>query len=224
MQQLPPYIKSSLPEGCSGDWSIEKFTVQSTGQSDHRPACFQSPAGTYTRLKKNNEVFMTDLYDEWWTQHGAIEQARLCGGNVLITGLGLGLVVTSILESPDCGVKRVFIIERSADVIELVAPRLQRRYNGQIEVINADAYKWLPPPRLRFDVAWHDIWPNPHEPGLLAQAERLERRYASCCAWQGNWVRDYLAVEESEKIARAGIFDPASGQPPQTESVPGALP
>ena len=204
MRQLPPYVKSNLPRGRSGDWSIEKFSVQAPGQGDSRPACFQSPAGTYTRLKKGNEVFMTDLYDEWWTQRMAIEQARVRGGDVLITGLGLGLVVASILEFPGGQVTRVVVIERSADVIGLVAPSLESRYDGQIEVINADAFKWLPPPERRFSVAWHDIWPNPHEPGVLAQAEQLERRYAPYCGWQGNWVRDYRAAEKTRKFARAG--------------------
>jgi hypothetical protein len=204
MQRSPLYIKSSLPAGRSGDWSIEKFPVQSPGRGDARPACFQSPAGTYTRLKKGNEVFMTDLYDEWWTQRIAIEQARVRGGDVLITGLGLGLVVASMLEPPGCRVRRVVVVERSSDVIGLVAPALENRYGKQFEVINADAFEWLPPIRQRFSVAWHDIWPNPHEPGVLAQAERLESRYQPCCDWQGNWVRDYLATEKAEKVARAG--------------------
>jgi hypothetical protein len=204
MQQLPPYIKSSLPVGRSGAWSIEKFSVQSPGHSDDRPAYFQSRAGTYTRLKKDNEVFMTDLYDEWWTQRLAIEQARLCGGDVLITGLGLGLVVASILEPPGGRVKRVLVIERSADVIGLVAHQLESRWNGQVEIINADAFEWLPPPGQQFSVGWHDIWPNPHEPGVLAQAQQLERRYAPYCGWQGNWVRDYRAAEETGRISRAG--------------------
>ncbi len=147
---------------------------------------------------------MTDLYDEWWTQRKAIEQARKRGGDVLITGLGLGLVVTSILEPPTGRVGRVVVIERSADVIRLVARSLEQRYHGLIEIINADAFEWLPQPAQRFSVAWHDIWPNPHEQGVMAQAERLERRYAPYCAWQGNWVRDYLATEEAGKVAGVG--------------------
>jgi len=201
MQESPSYIKSDLPTGRSGDWSIEKFSLQPPKHRDDRPACFQSQAGTYTRLKKANEVFMTDLYDEWWTQRTAIEQARQRGGNVLITGLGLALVVTSILEPPQCPVNQIVVIEKSAEVIRLVAPQLQRRYGAQVEVVNADAFEWIPPPGQWFSVAWHDIWPNPHEPGVLIQAERLERRYAPYCAWQGNWIREYLAAEQAGKYA-----------------------
>ena len=147
---------------------------------------------------------MTDLYDEWWTQRLAIKQARGRGGDVLITGLGLGLVVTSILEPPTGRVGRVVVIEQSADVIRLVAPSLEQRYRGLIEIINADAFNWLPPTQQRFSVVWHDIWPNPHEQGVMAEAECLERRFAPYCAWQGNWVRDYLSAEEAGKMARVG--------------------
>ena len=147
---------------------------------------------------------MTDLYDEWWTQRAAIKQASVCGGDVLITGLGLGLVVASILETPQSRVRQVVVIERSADVIGLVAPSLESRYEDQIEVVNADAFEWMPLPGQRFSVAWHDIWPNPHEPGVLTQAEQLERRYAPYCGWQGNWIRDYRAVEKTERLARVG--------------------
>jgi hypothetical protein len=197
----PLYIKSDLPAGRSGDWSVEKFSVQPSGRNDTRPACFQSPAGTYTRLKEGNEVFMTDLYDEWWTQRMAIEKAAVLGGDVLITGLGLGLVVTSMLGLPESRVERVIVIERSADVIRLVAPALKKCYHERLEVINADAFEWLPPPGQWFSVAWHDIWPNPHESGLLEQTERLEQRYAPYCAWQGNWIRDYRATEQESEHA-----------------------
>lgn len=201
---MPHYIKSSLPAGRSGDWSIEKFPVSQSRHRDTRPACFKSRPGIYTRLKLGNEIFMTDLYDEWWTQRMAIEQARQRGGDVLITGLGLGLVVSSILEPPAERIGRVIVIERSADVISLVAGSLEQRYRGQIEIINADAFKWLPTTSQHFSVGWHDIWPNPHEQGVLAQAEQLERHYGPFCAWQGNWVRDYISTEKAEKIARVG--------------------
>ena len=204
MRQLPPYVKSSLPKGRSGDWSIEKFAVRSSRQGDDRPACFRSRSGFYTRLKKGNEVFMTDLYDEWWTQRLAIEQSLERGGEVLVTGLGLGLVVTSMLEPPASRVERVIVIERSSDVIRLVAHVLEKSYNDRVEVINADAFQWLPQPGRRFSVVWHDIWPNPHAQGVMAQSAVLERRYAPFCDWQGSWVREYRATEAAERTARAG--------------------
>ena len=63
----PEYFKSELPEGRSGGWQIEKFVVGEPGPDDGRPDWFRAPPGTYTRLKHGQTVFMTDLYDEWWT-------------------------------------------------------------------------------------------------------------------------------------------------------------
>ena len=195
------YIKSDLPAGRCGSWSIEHFTVADPGPADSRPACFQSPGGAYTRLKENNEVFMTDLYDEWWTQRSAIAEARTRGGDVLITGLGLGLVVMSVLQSPGTRVRRVVVVERSAEVIELVAAHLQQRYGDRVEIVNADAFTWQPPHGQRFSVGWHDIWPNPHERGVMKQAAELERRFAPLCDWQGNWVRAYRDTEDAARRA-----------------------
>jgi len=204
MRKMSQYIKCDLPPGRSGDWSIEKFSVQSPKHGDDRIDCFKSRAGIYTRLKRGNEVFMTDLYDEWWTQRSAISQAEKRGGDVLITGLGLGLVIDSILTPSTGRIARVVVIERSADVISLVAPLLEQRHRDQIEIINADAFEWLPQPAQRFSVAWHDIWPNPHETGVMEQTKRLEHHYAPYCAWQGSWVRDYRATEQAGKIANVG--------------------
>ena len=95
-------------------------------------------------------------------------------------------------------------MERSTDVIGLVAPHVESRHEGQVQIVNADAFEWSPPAGQRFSVAWHDIWPNPHEAGVLEQARQLEEHYAPHCDWQGSWVREYRATEEAEKIARAG--------------------
>ncbi len=141
---------------------------------------------------------MTDFYDEWWTQREAILQAQARGGRVLVTGLGLGLVAVSMLEAAGSHVQQVVAIERSADVIALVAPGLIAAYGGRLKVVCANAFEWLPSAGERYSIGWHDIWPNPHEPGVLAEAERLEQRFAPWCDWQGNWVREYRAAEQIE--------------------------
>ncbi|MDT4898422.1 MAG: hypothetical protein QOH25_3499 [Acidobacteriota bacterium] len=136
---------------------------------------------------------MTDLYDEWWTQRTAIAEARARGGDVLITGLGLGLVAESMLRPAESRVNRITIIELSPDVIRLVAPYLHSRYPGKIEIIEADAFTWESPRHARgFTVAWHDIWPDPYTPENDVEMARLEERYRPWCDWQGFWPRMYL--------------------------------
>lgn len=139
---------------------------------------------------------MTDLREEWWTQRDAIAEACRRGGHVLITGLGLGLVVESMLQTPGSRVERVSIIEASSDVIALAAGRLRAKYPGRLQVHEADAFSWLPPEGERYSVGWHDIWPNPHDQTRWPEMDVLEDRYRARCDWQGCWVRDYLEAEK----------------------------
>jgi len=174
---------------------VEKVVVPERAydpESDPRPDPFKFRPGVYTSLRRGPIQFMTDLYDEWWTQRRAITEALSRGGEVLITGLGLGLVAEAILRAPDSGVERVTILEQSPDVIHLVQPSLHARHPERLEVIEADAFSWQPAGARRFTVVWHDIWPDPYLPEIDAEIARLEARYQACCDWQGYWPREYL--------------------------------
>jgi spermidine synthase len=141
---------------------------------------------------------MTDLYDEWWTQKAAMTEACLRGGDVLITGLGLALVVDSILRSPDSKVETVTVVEASEEVINLVGPHVLARLADRLEIVQGSAFDWDPPVDTRYSVIWHDIWDNPQDVAVEREIQTLEGRYASFCDWQGSWPRDYLAaVDES---------------------------
>lgn len=187
------HLKSDLPTGSSGRWRLEQFEIEDPGSGDTRPHWARDPGGTYTRLMHDEVLFMTDMYPEIYTQRLAVEEAWSRGGEVLLTGLGLGLVAEAMLRSPD--VDRVTILDASADVVALVAPHLELRYGPRLRVIHADAFTWEPEPENRFTVGWHDIWPIPQDPVALAEAQTLEDRYASVCDWQGSWPTEYLAAE-----------------------------
>ena len=184
---------------------IEKVTLPPqppVAAPDPRPHCFQFRPGVYTCLRRGPVQYMTDLYDEWWTQRTGIDEALARGGEILITGLGLGLVAEAILRPPESPVTRLTIVEFSADVIRLVAPFLEARYPGRIEIIHGDAFTWTPPAGRTFSVGWHDIWPDPHTPTNAAEMDRLETRHGAWCDWQGFWPKAYL-------VAMAGTPAPA---------------
>jgi hypothetical protein len=192
----PDYPASRVPPGKSGEWVVERVTIaprEYDPASDPRPDCFKFRPGTYTLLRRGPEQFMTDRYDEWWTQLPAIAEALARGGEVLVTGLGLGLIVEAMLLPSESPVRRVTVVERSSDVIHLVAPHLLGAYPDRLEVIHADAFGWSPAAASRFSVTWHDIWPNPYAPECAEEMDRLERRYAPYSDWQGSWPREYLA-------------------------------
>lgn len=189
------HFRSEAPAGRSGEWVVEKFVEPETGQADTRPNGFRSPPGTYTRLRRGHEVFMTDLYPEWWTQRTPIREGLRRGGSVLVTGLGLGLVVEALLADRDGPVADVTVIERSPDVIRLIGPYLSAKFGARVKIVQADAFAWLPPPDARYTVGWHDIWPNPHDRSRWPEMEELERRFAPYCDWQGCWMREHVEAE-----------------------------
>lgn len=190
------YVKCDAPPGRSGPWVLERFVVAPAGPgaTGSGPDCARRRPGSYSRLRRDGEVFMTDLYDEWWTQRIAVEEACRRGGSLLITGLGLGMVVESILRSDKGRVQDITVLEYSEDVIRLVAPHLLARYPGRLRVELADAYTWQPPPGQGFSLVWHDIWPNPYGAEVEAQMVHLEARYRDRCDWVGCWPREYLRV------------------------------
>lgn len=207
----PLYIKSDLPPGRSGEWRLEKYVVKDVEPGrDTRPDPFKTRGGTFTRLWHGTTVFMTDLYNEWWTQRRGMLEALERGGNVLITGLGIGMVVESILRPDDSPVDSVTVVEFSPDVIALVKPHLLRRYGDRLRIVEADAFTWEPDPELRFSVGWHDIWPNPDEDRNYPEIEELFRRYRSVCDWQGAWPLEFVTaaeIDRPEAARAAAILD-----------------
>jgi len=150
---------------------------------------------------------MTDLYDEWYTQKVAVDQALSRGGRVLISGLGLGLIVESILRPPGATVERITLLELSPEVIELVAPHLLERYPERLEIVAADVFTWRPPEGARYSVVWHDVWPNPQAPETLPEMSALEGRYRPICDWHGCWPREYRWIYEGLPWDRDGDAD-----------------
>ncbi len=192
---LPDYVACQLPAGARGDWTLVKVRLPERAEppgGDPRPEAFRFRPGSYTELRRGGITFMTDLYDEWWTQRHAIARARTVGGRVLITGLGLGMVVEAILASPaPAEVTSVTVIEQSPDVIELVAPHLLDRFGERLAIVQADAFTWEPAGSARFETVWHDIWPDPDAACVDAEMAQLREHHASWSDWQGFWPLDY---------------------------------
>lgn len=175
--------KVTVPEGKSGDWKIERFTVS---ELDARIDAFRSGrravrAGTYTRLLRGGHVIMSDTPAEMWDHYEPVRRAR---GAVLINGLGLGMVLQAVLAKPD--VTDVTVIEASPDVIALVAPHYT---DPRVTIMQADAIAYCPPAGKRYAVVWHDIWDDICADNL-PEMHRLHRKYGRRCDWQGSWARD----------------------------------
>lgn len=212
-------MKVDIPEGSSGRWRVERFTVDSgAARVEALRAAFHGgrgvPAGSYTRLLCNGHVVMSDTPDEVADHRKPIEKAQ---GLCLVHGLGLGMVVAAMLEKDD--VRHVTVVEKSEDVIHLVAPHLAERYGGghsaqpeifygnqeavqteRLTVVQGDAFTWKPPKGCCWDVVWHDIWPDLCVDNL-PEMKKLHRRFGRRSAWQGSWARP-IVEREARRIER----------------------
>ncbi len=204
MPNLIPLV--DVPEGASGAWRIERFTVSaaSAGIEMLRASTHGGrgvPEGAYTRLVCRGHTVMSDTPDERRDHAMFVRRAH---GDILITGLGLGMVLQACLErrtalggDPDapfveCGpsgyaVAHATVVERSEDVLALAGPHYQARYGDRLTLVCADALTWQPPRGAAWDVAWHDIWPDLSTDNL-AEMARIRRHYARRMrGWQGCW-------------------------------------
>lgn len=172
----------TVPEGVSGAWRVERFEI---GKHDAALSLFSYGArtprpGTYTRLMCRGTVVMSDTPAEMSDHYVAVRAAH---GEVLVNGLGLGMVVQACLNKPN--VARVTVIELSDDVISLVAPHYQTMFGERFRVVHADAFEYKPD-LPNYGACWHDIWPDLCEDNL-PEMTRMKRKYARRADWQGCW-------------------------------------
>jgi len=186
---MDDYFQVTVPEGKSGDWSVQRYTVteeQAAAEKLHARLHGDRrhiDAGTYTGLFQGPELIMSDTHDEYRDLWPMLWEAK---GRILINGLGLGYCTQACLMLP--GVEHATVIEISPDVIALVAPHYQEMFGDRLTIINADAYEWSPPKGERYDAVWHDIWGDISSANVEGM-KRLHRKYGRRTAWQGSWCR-----------------------------------
>ena len=190
--------KVDIPEGESGSWKVERFTVGDTNTSIFNLRAALNPSrnighirsGTYTRLTSHGSVVMSDTPSEI---RDHIKFIRLAKGRVLIAGLGLGMVASAVCEKAE--VEHVTVIEKSSDVIALVGPTLQERFGDKLEIIEADIYEWKPPKGVEWTVAWYDIW-NDICTDNLPQMTKLHRKFGRRVSYlQDSWRKKDLQAQ-----------------------------
>ncbi len=182
-------FKTRIPEGQSGDWKIERFSVseQEASFSNLRATISGRgravPAGEYTKLMQNGQIIMSDTPAEVGDHLYFTHYAK---GNILINGLGLGIVAELLFDKDE--IKHITIIEISEDVITLVGQYLMDIGRDRLTIIQADALTWQPPKGVKYDFVWHDIWDNICADNL-EEMKTLHRRYGRRTKWQGSWCR-----------------------------------
>jgi hypothetical protein len=184
-------IEINVPDGISGGWAVETFTVsEDDAQFARMRAMFHGgrgyvPAGTYKRLIRTHgfkDVIMSNTPDEIRDFMGFVWKAK---GSVLVNGLGLGVLLKALIDKPD--ITDITVIEKSEDVIKLVAPTYLT--DKRVTIINADAFEYEPPQGKRYNAVWHDIWDGICSDNLK-EMEILHRKYGRKTDYQESWCRE----------------------------------
>lgn len=184
----------SVPLGKSGRWEVSHYETEIGIELMRLMRDGRGPGlGRYTRLScKGTGTFMTDTPAEMDDlKRQLIPWAR---GAVLVSGLGLGLTLKLLSRKFEGGqakhpVTHITVLEKSPDVIKLVAPS----YNWpQVRIIEADCFTWEPD--RKFDTAWHDIWPDMCA-DYLPEMTKLRKRFARAMTGprrQFCWAEHYM--------------------------------
>lgn len=135
-----------LKDGKTGDFELSHFEI---GENNLYAMFHGIPCGKFVRLLHNGSVVMSDTDMEKRTNANFVRNAH---GNVLIGGLGIGLILLAIQDKPE--VEKIVVVEKHKEVIELVKDQLP--LNGKVEIINADVFEYMP--QEKFNTIYMDIW------------------------------------------------------------------
>jgi len=180
------YDVMEIPNGVSGRWEVDEFEVPENSLENLRISFKtpgrEMPVGKYKRLCRDGSVVMSNTPAECRDHSYFIYKAH---GKVLINGLGLGVVLSEILNKEE--VTEVEVVENSKDVISLVWPYFGE--DSRATLHQADALTFKPVKNKRYNAVWHDIWNNICSDNLKEMAI-LHRKYGRRTNWQGSWNKE----------------------------------
>jgi len=137
------------------------------------------------------------MTDDPYHFYAMAELAYRSYGNVLVGGLGLGLIVHFLVNNPL--VDRIYVIEKSIEVYELVKRSLPKRA-GKIKVYIGDFFE-IAPTMSNIDTVVADLWT-----GNLAENFPLLRKTRAlvekCFPKANHLYHGYQPYFDSEKILK----------------------
>lgn len=124
------------------------------------------PPGQFTQLYVQNQLVMSDTHMEKNSNYDFLLNVRKKGGDILVAGLGLGMILIPCFRLS--GVRSITVVEKHQDVVDLIFPALQAKFGHPqrpgaarpFTVITADIKTWTPPIDCRWNIIYFDIWSN----------------------------------------------------------------
>lgn len=186
---------SFIPDQEVGEWKITTSEVKPRELGEYinlvKTGRGFIQGGSVKLLHRGRTLVMSNTSDEINDFRPFVQKAK---GYVLINGLGLGCLVKVLLEKTEPRIERITVIEKSAEVIEMVAKHFQ---DPRLEVIHEDCFLYQP--KQKYDCVWHDIWDTITSDNLL-EMKILHRKYAKRTRYQDSWAKKIcLRLRREEK-------------------------
>lgn len=141
--------------------------------------------GGYVKMYVGNKLMMSDTKMERQTNAEFIRKAH---GDVLIGGLGIGMLIENLKDIP--GVLTITVLENNSNLISLIEDRFK---HPKVTIIYADVFTWKSD--RKFDCIWMDIWPEISEDNL-DEMSKLHRKYSRMKknkdSFLSSWMHRYL--------------------------------
>lgn len=225
----------ALAEGRSGALSIRHKTTRKAPIVGMRQAFLRGirpvsvelsePLRIHELVEDGVGVWMTDAPEELEQIAQALYAMRP-EGDVLVGGLGLGIMATTVAGTP--GVESVTVIEKSLDVMALcLPPGFNEDGNTRLSVIRDDLKNYLRREPAPFDTYLLDTWQGTGEAAWWSEvmplrriiANRFGRRRVHCWAEDimlgqimqtlqnapPHWYYAHLPVPMRPRVARAFV-------------------
>lgn len=206
-----PFMAGIVPAGVRGDVTVEHMTITDGGGIHAMLHGNGTTNGTYAILKiKGHGVVMSDTDMERRSNLTAILNAK---GDVLIGGLGLGMIVCPMLRNP--AVRTITVIELNPDVIAVTEPAVRRwgqanvgaeRVRDVLAVVQGDVFTWKPAKGQKFDAIYFDVWPDICDDNLdgIAKLHNRAKSWKRPGGWMNSWQADNLRSRRRSDRGRWG--------------------
>ena len=118
-------------------------------------------------------------------------------GDVLIFGLGLGLIIFPLLK--DKHINRIVVVEVDEGLIEIISPIiLKHDIYSKVEIINGDAFNWVTDEK--FDTIYFDIW-HTIDGKSFKEMNELSEKFISNLkpdGWMDSWCSELIKNKNYE--------------------------
>jgi hypothetical protein len=161
-------------------------------------------------ISKTEGVMMSDYPDEKITNQKFIENAY---GDVLIFGLGIGLIVFPLINETD--VRSITIVEKDPDLPGLVGPVIKTLdTSSKVTILNGDVFEFADKLDQKYDTIYFDIWARITDESF-DEMEKLHEMYRPLLRSEESYMDSWRYDSKKEgvnKINKKKLFNLANAE------------